>query len=56
MTLLYCAICGNRFEPDTDHVYVNAELKRIDDRDGMDEYALHPECWRRLTEGWIEPA
>ena len=56
MTTLYCAICGGRFEPDTDHVWVDAEHRRIEDRNDTEEYALHPECWRRLTGGWSEPA
>lgn len=56
MTTLYCALCGGRFEPDDDHVWVEAEHKRIDDRNDLDEYALHPECWNRLTDGWGEPA
>lgn len=56
MTTLYCAICGNRFEPDQDHVYLSAELKRIDDRNETDEYAFHPACWDRLSGGWMNPA
>jgi len=56
MTTLHCAICGGRFEPDTDHVRVDAELKRIDDINEKDVYALHQHCWRRLTEGWMQPA
>lgn len=56
MTTLYCAICRERFEPDTDHVWVDAELRRVDDRNGTDEYALHPECWQSLTDGWMKPA
>lgn len=56
MTTLYCAICGNRFEPDQNHVWVNAELRRLDDQNSVDEYALHPDCWDRLTDGWMEPA
>ena len=55
MTTLYCADCGKRFEPDDDHVWVNAELRRIDDRNSTDEYALHPECWERLTDRWTKP-
>jgi hypothetical protein len=56
MTTLYCAICGEAFEPDTDHYWVDAELRRIDDRNGQEEYALHTACWERLTDGWMEPA
>jgi len=56
MTTLYCATCGRRFEPDDDHVKIDAEHVRIDDRNEHDEYVLHPECYRRLTEGWMERA
>jgi len=56
MTTLYCAICERRFEPDEDHIYLKAEHKRIDDRNSMDEYAMHPRCYWNLTDGWMEPA
>ena len=56
MTTLYCAICGGRFEPDDDHVRVNAELRRVNDQNNTDEYTLHPGCWERLTGGWTDPA
>lgn len=56
MTYLYCAVCGRRFEPDEDHVWVSAEKRRMRDRNETEEYALHPDCWRYLTGGWIEPA
>lgn len=55
-TTLHCAICGTRFEPDQDHVRIEAEHKRMDDRNDLDEYVMHPECWQRLTDGWMEPA
>lgn len=55
MTTLYCAICRGRFEPDDDHVTVESELRRIDDRNEITGYVLHPGCWARLTEGWGEP-
>ena len=56
MTTLYCAICGGRFEPDDDHVWIEAEHRRIDARNDQDDYAMHPQCWDRLTKGWMEPA
>ena len=56
MTTIYCAICARRFEPDQDHVKVEAEHRRIDDRNETEAFAFHPECYRRLTGGWMEPA
>lgn len=56
MTTLYCADCGERFEPDDNHVWLTAEHKRIDDRNETGEFAFHPECWRKLTTDWTDPA
>jgi len=56
MTTLHCAVCGNRFEPDDDHVKLDAEHIRIGDRNDHDEYVFHPGCWHRLTDGWMDPA
>lgn len=55
MTTLYCAICGQRFEPDDDHVWISAEWKYMQDRNELDEFAFHQMCWDRLSEGWMEP-
>jgi len=55
MTWLYCADCGDRFEPDDDHTWVTGERKRIDDRNETDEFAFCPECWRELIADWNEP-
>jgi hypothetical protein len=55
MTTLYCAICGDRFEPDDDHVQLEAAHINMDDRTALDEYVFHPECWWRLSEGWMNP-
>jgi len=55
MTTLYCAICDRRFEPDVDHVWIEAEKKQIDDRNSVDDFALHPECWRSISGGWSDP-
>lgn len=56
MTTLYCGICGGRTAPDVDHVKINAELVHMNDRNEQEMYVLHPECYRRLTEGWMDPA
>lgn len=56
MTTLYCAVCGNRFEPDDDHVRVDAEHVRMDDRNDVEDYVFHPGCWERVSGGWMEPA
>jgi hypothetical protein len=55
MTTLSCAICGRRFKPDDDHVWIDAEHVRIDDRNERDAFADYPECWQRLSEGWVMP-
>jgi len=55
MTTLYCAVCENRFEPDDDHVRIDAEHVRINDRNETEEFVFHPECWRNLSGGWIDP-
>lgn len=56
MSTLYCAICGERFEPEHDHVRVEPEYvgKNVgtDDRD----FVFHSGCWERLSQGWMEPA
>jgi len=54
MTTLYCADCGQRFEPDDDHVWIDAEVKRINDRNDREEYAFCMDCW--LDKDWNDPA
>lgn len=58
MTLetVYCAICGNPCGLDSDHVEVDAEHVKMTDRNSVKEFVFHPECWQRLSKGWIEPA
>jgi hypothetical protein len=56
MTKLYCGVCGNWFEPDDDHVRVQGEHVRMDDRNDVDEYYFHTECWQRVSGGWMDPA
>jgi hypothetical protein len=55
MTTLYCALCEQRFEPDDDHVALDAETKLMNDRNGREDYVLHPSCWDELTEDWVDP-
>lgn len=52
---LICAVCDERLLPDSDHVHVEAELKRIRDRDRLDEYYVHPDCWADLVSEWSDP-
>jgi len=56
MNTLYCAICGGRFEPDDDHVEIEAEHVRMNDRNEQDMFVFHPMCWERLSKGWMDPA
>ncbi|WP_256402597.1 hypothetical protein [Halorubrum salinum] len=57
MMTLYCAICGGRFEPDDYHRWVDAEEKPgRESFTRIDSYALHVDCWDRLTAGWMDPA
>jgi len=52
---LICAVCGERTAPDVDHIKIEAEHVLMDDRNRQDIWALHPECYRELTEDWNEP-
>lgn len=54
MTVL-CAECGRSVAPDTDHVRVELEKKRMDDPDDLEEYYLHVGCALDLTEDWTKP-
>lgn len=57
MTTLYCAICGERFEPDDRHVQVEGEFRPPESsRPRVDEFVFHPDCWMNLTGGWMDPA
>jgi hypothetical protein len=52
---LICAVCGERTAPDVDHIKIEAEHVLMDDRNRQDTWALHPECYRKLTAEWHEP-
>jgi hypothetical protein len=56
MSMLTCARCGRSFEPDQRHVQIDAEFRRINDRNAAEVYIMHEECWIRETENWEEPA
>jgi hypothetical protein len=53
---LPAVLAADVLEPDQDHIKLNAEHVRMDDRNDQEMYVLHPECYRRLTGGWMEPA
>ena len=55
MTTLFCAECEGRFEPDDDHVRLDAEHVRMDDRNEQDMHVMHPKCFRELAEDWMKP-
>jgi hypothetical protein len=50
-----CAVCGHSVLPDTDHVQVEAERKRMDDRNETDDYYFHEDCWRGVAGSWRQP-
>ncbi len=56
MTTVFCAECGKGFEPDIDHVRVDAETFRIADRNDEDFYMFHVDCWRNISGEWSDPA
>jgi len=56
MTTVYCAVCLRRFEPDQDYVKVTGERQLISDRNTTDEFAMHTDCWRSVSGGWMDPA
>lgn len=53
---VHCAVCRRRFELDRDHVSLEAERVRTDDRNDIDTFYFHPECWRSVSGNWMDPA
>lgn len=44
-----CAVCGRDVAPDTDHVEVVVQHRRMEDRDEEETYYLHDRCaWNTL--------
>jgi hypothetical protein len=52
----YCAVCDRTVPPDTDHVRVEVEKKRMCDRNDTDYYYLHMECALDELGDWSDPA
>jgi hypothetical protein len=52
---LYCAMCEGTFEPDDDHVKIQAETVRIDERNENQMFVLHPQCYNELSGEWVPP-
>lgn len=50
-----CAVCGHPVAPDQSHVKLGAETIRFDDRNALNNYYLHPDCWRNTTGSWRQP-
>jgi hypothetical protein len=55
-TSIWCARCEERREPDDEHHWIQAKRKAVDERTTVDSWMLCPECYRELTEDWIQPA
>lgn len=53
---MYCAHCHDHVAPDERHVYVSAETRDPQDRNSMDDFAFHPDCWREVSDEWMQPA
>jgi hypothetical protein len=56
MTAPYCAICKSHVSPDESHVQIEATLFRTEDQDDQEDYLVHTECWKSISDGWMEPA
>lgn len=51
-----CAVCGRTVPPDMDHVRLDAETVRTDDRNDVDDYVFHTRCWYGVAGSWRKPA
>jgi len=51
-----CAVCGQTVYMDDDHVEIEAETVRMNDRNETDDYLLHTGCAMRTMSGWSDPA
>jgi hypothetical protein len=58
MNTLTCANpdCTDALHADSDHVRVEAESKRMQDRNDVEEYYFHPGCWLEVAGEWEDPA
>jgi hypothetical protein len=56
METAHCAICRQKVSLDEDHVEINAELVRTRGRNEVDDYVAHQQCWRSMSDGWMDPA
>jgi hypothetical protein len=51
-----CAVCGTNVYLDGDHVEVDIEKVRIEDRNDENRYLLHVDCAFATFDGWRCPA
>lgn len=49
-----CAECEESVPLDVDHVKVNADLFRMEDRNGEESFIFCNDCWEDVSEGWFE--
>jgi hypothetical protein len=52
---VYCAICGEKTPLDVDHVKLEAETKRMRDRNDLDEYVFCMDCAIQKFDEWTDP-
>jgi hypothetical protein len=52
----YCAECGEHVAPDSDHIHVEAEARRMDDRNETETFYFHRGCWWDVSDDWEVPA
>jgi len=55
MTGYYCAICRRTVSMDQRHVEIEAETV-AEDAPELESYLAHTDCWRSVSEGWMQPA
>jgi hypothetical protein len=56
MDSVYCALCRRKLPLDQDHVKIEAEVVHTADRNVRDDYVVHPDCYRFLRDGMMQPA
>jgi uncharacterized protein YlaI len=55
MNYVWCAVCDDTVPLDTDHSHVAVKHKRMDDRDGHEDYFLCQDCAIQELADWSKP-
>lgn len=48
----YCAVCGNRVDPELDHVEIEGTKVYLGKENSVKNYDFHLDCWTRVSGGW----